>query len=138
MKVYVVTEGEYSDYCIDKVFIDKKKAMAYVSAKNGDVKNKYCAFYRIEEYETSDEKIQCNVDVKEYFRCRIFLKKTSFRNKCEIDEYIEKAHIANRENTFFINGEYFIDVFSTNGMEHAKKVAIEQYQIFTQNELENN
>ena len=29
MKVYVVTEGEYSDYCIDAIFSDYKQAELY-------------------------------------------------------------------------------------------------------------
>lgn len=47
MKVYVVTSGCYSDYCIEKIFTDKQKAEEYkewvVDAND------------VEEYETSDD-----------------------------------------------------------------------------------
>ena len=47
-KVYVITSGEYSSYCIEKIFLDKIKA------------EKYCKYHRnfqIEEYDTSDNDI---------------------------------------------------------------------------------
>ena len=33
MKVYVVTSGEYSDYHIDAIFLDRQKALQYCAAK---------------------------------------------------------------------------------------------------------
>lgn len=51
MKVYIVTHGSYSDYRIDKVFLNKKKAERYVeTARKGYDEP------RIEEYETHDDK----------------------------------------------------------------------------------
>lgn len=51
MKVYIVTSGEYDDYGIENIFIDKQKAEHYVkhcsSAFNTD----------IEEYNTFDDNI---------------------------------------------------------------------------------
>lgn len=35
--IYVVTSGEYSEYGIEGVFRDPKKAVAYAKAKNGEV-----------------------------------------------------------------------------------------------------
>ena len=49
MKVYVVTSGEYSDYMIRKIFLDKDKAEEYrkwLSDSND-----------VEEYDTSDEDV---------------------------------------------------------------------------------
>lgn len=37
MKVYIVTDGEYSDYHIEAVFTDKKQAELYSVFHNGDV-----------------------------------------------------------------------------------------------------
>lgn len=47
-KVYVVTSGEYSGYCIEKVFLNKSKAEKYC---------KYHKNYYIEEYEPADDNI---------------------------------------------------------------------------------
>lgn len=47
MKVYVVTSGSYSDYSINRVFLDKEKAEKYVDM---------CEDSEIEEYETDDDK----------------------------------------------------------------------------------
>jgi len=48
MKIYVVTSGSYSDYCIEKIFINKDKAEYF---------SKWCRDSQVEEYETSDEDI---------------------------------------------------------------------------------
>jgi hypothetical protein len=50
MKVYIITSGEYSDYGIDKVFIDKEKAEEWIrlNQRRYDVP-------KIEEWNTSDE-----------------------------------------------------------------------------------
>jgi len=46
MKVYIITEGEYSDYHIERVFLDRAKAEAYTN---------FHPFAYIEEYETDDD-----------------------------------------------------------------------------------
>lgn len=53
MKVYVVTTGEYSDYGIDAVFLEEKKAMLYCAVRN----IKSPDSFKIEEYETLDDNI---------------------------------------------------------------------------------
>ena len=57
MKVYVVTSGEYSDYHIDAVFLDRKKALQYCAA------NGICEDVSVEEWETADETIDCKKSV---------------------------------------------------------------------------
>ena len=61
MKVYIVTSGEYSDYMIRKVFLDKDKAEKYKEwlPKSNDV----------EEYDTSDDDI-----INKSYKIRIDLK----------------------------------------------------------------
>lgn len=49
MKVYVVTAGTYSDYHIERVFIDKGMALAYIEAQKD---NDMC----IETYDANEEK----------------------------------------------------------------------------------
>ena len=52
MKIYVVTEGEYSDYHIEGVFLTKETADKYVKLHYPDVKY---AYPNVEEYDTIDE-----------------------------------------------------------------------------------
>lgn len=52
MKVYVVTEGEYSDYHIEMVTLDKKIAQAKADLINQD---EYACAY-VEEYDLVDDK----------------------------------------------------------------------------------
>lgn len=65
MKVYVVTNGEYSDYHICEVFLDKRKAELYCATRN---KGKDCFgyYYAIEEYNTHDDKINAKDDKTVY------------------------------------------------------------------------
>lgn len=66
MKIYVVTEGEYSDYHICAVFDDKKKAELYCAVREEKdfLDNKCYVFgdeYMIEEYDTDDIDIEGTV-----------------------------------------------------------------------------
>lgn len=62
MKVYIVTQGEYSDYHIEEVFTDREKAEIFCATLN----EKYYAFPEIEEYETDKVKIEGKI-----YRCII-------------------------------------------------------------------
>lgn len=67
MKIYVVTSGEYSDYCIEAVFTDKEKAKLYCAAHE-----KYTADYpRIEEYDTEDDAITGGAPVRRYCEVKV-------------------------------------------------------------------
>lgn len=61
MKVYIVTSGTYSDYRIERVFLDKNKAEKYKEwlTDSNDV----------EEYDTSDDDI-----VQKQYKVRVVLK----------------------------------------------------------------
>lgn len=50
--VYLVTSGEYSDYCVDAVYLDKEQAELHV--ERGNATEKY-ADYALEEWELSDK-----------------------------------------------------------------------------------
>lgn len=52
MKIYVVTDGGYSYYHIEAVFLSKKEAELYVAVRQGQV----------EEYETADGNIKIDKD----------------------------------------------------------------------------
>jgi len=63
MKVYIVTQGEYSDYRIVKVFLNKEKAEKY--AKYNSTGYDECF---VEEYDTYDENL---ITKKHYIKCSL-------------------------------------------------------------------
>lgn len=69
MKVYIVTSGCYSDYCIDAVFLDMDAAAKYCATHTGE-RLQYGAF-NIEEYETQDDQITTKRKVYEKWRGHI-------------------------------------------------------------------
>lgn len=52
MKIYIVTSGEYSDYHIERVFLDKEKAETFSKKATTD---HYGENYVVEEFDTDDE-----------------------------------------------------------------------------------
>lgn len=62
MKVYIVTSGIYSDYRIERVFLDKNKASEYAEWSGSD-------HVTVEEYDTSDNDI-----IKKQYKVRVCLK----------------------------------------------------------------
>ena len=62
MKVYIVTSGIYSDYRIERVFLDKNKASEYAEWSGSD-------HVTVEEYDTSDDDA-----VEKQYKIRIVLK----------------------------------------------------------------
>lgn len=62
MKVYVITSGEYSDYCILAVALSGEKAEQICAMLNGS--NGYCSdTATIEEYDTDEIQCETNKDV---------------------------------------------------------------------------
>lgn len=70
-KIYVVTSGEYSDYCINAVFESREKAELYCAIKNATKEYRYDRC-EIEEYELSDDTIEGNIDKWYYFDVRTY------------------------------------------------------------------
>ena len=62
MKIYIVTSGIYSDYHINRVFLDKNKANEYAEWLGDD-------HVTVEEYDTSD-----NDTIEKQYKVRIDLK----------------------------------------------------------------
>ena len=54
MKIYIVTDGEYSDYNIEAVFADERKAKVFAATHGCD---------NIEEFETHDDQIDGDTTV---------------------------------------------------------------------------
>ena len=58
MTIYAVTQGEYSDYHIDSLYLDKNKAILRAAVlRNDDDEGIY-----IEEFETEDDKIDGDIN----------------------------------------------------------------------------
>ena len=62
MKVYVITFGEYSDYCINAVALTKEKAEQICAMLNSQ-KRYYSDAATIEEYDTDEIQCESNEDV---------------------------------------------------------------------------
>lgn len=60
MKVYVVTDGEYSDYHIEAVFTDEGQALLYCATHCGE----------LEEYEADEVRIEATKKVVEMWTAR--------------------------------------------------------------------
>lgn len=59
MKVYVVTQGEYSAYHIERVFADRSKAEEYCEMFNKPEKGRtWASLMEIEEYDTADNTLE--------------------------------------------------------------------------------
>lgn len=97
MKIYVVTSGEYSGYGIEAVFTDEGKANVYCAEHYEDY-----APPVIEVWETSDDKIESDVDtIWEYkmlwqneklhnphsFRCLAKKEDGRYNNRVEIESH---------------------------------------------------
>lgn len=142
MKVYITTTGSYSDYGIDKVFIDKKIADEYFEELKKTDQDA-----NLEEWDTENE---VNYVAKEQFSTRIDLitgkiiegnrgyGDSTYPNRfvlgnknAKTPEYNPKGISAEwlvrcyKENINLYNGGVFHSLVS---QEHANKLAIEEYQ----------
>ena len=125
MKVYVVTRGEYSDYSIEKVFLDKEKAEKY--AELYEKTNRYADNVNVEEYTIFDDSFDCNLtEPIEFYVQYIDLEsgKLGWNGK-------EKVLSSATSFCEIVYGD-MLKAGSQKSPEHAKKIAIEQYQIHTQ------
>ena len=138
-KVYVVRYGEYSDQGILGVFSTEEKAQKYCDIHNemeeyGD--------YWIDEYELDKYEINPTAKVVTYYKVGIALVDDLDVKKGEFYDwdYEDKEIFVNPVEIIIHDKDKYsypyIEVWSTTSFEHAKKVAIEQYQIYTQQKLE--
>ena len=130
-RVYVVRYGEYSDQGIAGVFSNKKQAETYCAIKNElETWDNYWIDDRILNEEAFPKEVKI-VDVWE-----ASIRKAT--GDLEIDEEPRKEIFEQEVKITGVEDDYIcIIVESTIGPEHAKKVAIEQYQKYTQQKLEN-
>lgn len=132
MKVYVVTAGEYSDYHICKIFLDKEKAEKYVAIENEI--NQYYDECWINEWETDDDNVDMTAKVGHYYYAYIDMGGELHTD--EEDDGDEPIPKIDKGEVIIKADDWGISVYSKKSYKHAEKVAIEQYQKITQLKLE--
>jgi hypothetical protein len=130
MKVYLVFSGEYSDKSCEAVFDNLKDAEDY--QKLLEEQRSAC----IEEFVVNEIK-PVNYKYIPHYSAWIYIKDYMDKKKGDIDTYSEFGLTDITQPTIISKGYNRIYVQSIISMEHAKKVAIEQYQIYTQQQFEN-
>ena len=131
--VYVVRYGEYSDQGIAGVFSNEKLAQKYCEIQNATHSfGNYHANYRVDEYILDKDAYDLDTRVEPYYEYTLWYE----GNKIT-DTYSDGPdnRIFTRD-TVIEEGEEYITVYSIKSSEHAKKVALEQFQIKTQQALE--
>lgn len=141
MKVYVVTEGQYSDYSIEQIFSTRKNAELYVQTRR---KDDYDHYY-IEEYELDQVKFESVNYVNVYIaKTYLYLKQNKIVNsaflyaeqyKKEVPE-IKVEIFEKRDSSIFDRYIGYVEAYSIKSRKHAEKLAIEKYQTLTQQLLE--
>jgi hypothetical protein len=141
MKVYVVTEGEYSAYHIEQIFSTRKNAELYVQTRP---KDDYDHYY-IEEYELDQVKFEsCNYINVYSAKTYLYLKQGKIINCAfmHTEQYrkevpdMEIKIFEKNESTIFERCLGYIEAHSIKSRKHAEKLAIEKYQTLTQQLLE--
>ena len=128
-KVYVVRYGSYSDQGIAGVFSTEEKAEKFCEIKNQLTEDIFYTPFWIDEYELDKKEYKKDVKLVTYYHAWIDTEDG------ELYEDDNETAIYSKDVIVEI-GDCYVDVKSVKGLEHAKKVAIEKYQIITQNKLE--
>ena len=115
MTVYIVTDGEYSNYHIEEIFLDKDKAEYYCkfhTSENGAVQT----------YNTMDDYYEIDVKTIDYFDIELTSKGVVKKCEAKTFEYIPGNE--NFEETFFetIWGHGFYGKIIANSEEQAIKI----------------
>lgn len=143
-KVYLVRYGCYSGQGIAGVFSTEEKAQRYCNIHNKLEEDWYNDYY-VDEYELDKEVLPDDTKVVSYYQAWIALVDIWNWNHTELLQKAgELEYNVEPENEIYTkpvvierSRDDMIFIKSTTSLEHAKKVAIEQYQIFTQQRLEN-
>lgn len=133
-KVYLVRYGCYSDQGIAGAFSTEEKAKRYCDVHN-EINEGWDDEYWVDEFIVDLYEVNPVAQVVTYYTVGISIIDDDFQNKGEIIYRQKEKDIFSRDTVI----EKYVDhisVKSTKSMEHAEKVAIEQYQIHTQQELE--
>ena len=132
-KVYIVRFGEYSDQGIAAVFSSEEKAKRYCDINN-ELDGIYVNYW-IDDRILDEEEVSSDAKVVTYYCACISLNDNEWNKAGQI--YFEDEYKQVYTSPVIIEkNDSYASVESTTSLEHAKKVAIEQYQIYTQQKLE--
>lgn len=134
MKVFIITQGEYSDYSIRAVSLDKDDAERKCATLNRNVRcGEYC---EIEEYDTDDMVVETTEEVKRRFEL------TARQNTGEIRWY-EESYLtfddeykiySSKTDCFKCGSDKHISIVATlpanTTEEQAKKIMLERVAKF--------
>ena len=143
-KVYIVRYGEYSDQGIAGVFSSKEKAEFYCKIQN---EIDYCNMesYWIDERILDEDEYSGDTEVATYYGASVYLedcwshdgrilygKKGEFAYGNEEEDYPEEKRVYTKDVIIKVtdSDEYLnkeVEVWSVKGIEHAKKVALDEY-----------
>lgn len=125
-KIYIVTTGEYSDYRIVKVFLDKEKA------------EKYAEVYQKTDKCADNTSVEEHVMYDDCFEITLTKPNTYYAQYIDLEDGElgwngEKEALSTAPSFYeILYGGLGLMAYSLKSKEHAKKIAIEQYQIHTQ------
>ena len=131
-KVYIVRFGEYSDQGIAGVYSTEEKAQKYCDVHNEIDEYEY---FWIDERILDEDEVSSDTKVVTYYCVCISMKDDEWDKAGTIYFRDEEKDILTSPLIIEKEDDY-INVKSTVSMEHAEKVAIEQYQMYTQQKLE--
>ena len=109
MTVYIVTSGEYSDYCVQAVFTDQKQAELYVSTRIDLDREEYY----IEKYETDASHFEGKVFygisfvMTKKFNYIYSTMRTFISKNPVVEEVEENSYAKHLEVTIPVNRYYF-------------------------------
>jgi len=87
MKVYIVTDGCYSDYHIVAVFLEKEKAELYVKTHDFGQTSIFGSDMNIEEYDTRDDTIEGEVAEMKYVYAFNVDEEGTLSDNCSVWEF---------------------------------------------------
>ena len=140
-KVYVVRYGEYSDQGISGVFSTREKAEKYCKIYN-EIEDSWCGDYWVDEYELDEDEIKGDPKIVTYYCMDVQLEDEWNYNNTKITYHKGEVTDNGTEKNFYskdviINKwSTYAEIKSVISPEHARKVAEEQYQIYTQQKME--
>lgn len=134
MKVFIITQGEYSDYCIRAVSLDKDDAERKCALLNRNVScGEYC---EVEEYDTDDMTVDTAEEVKKKFEMSVCEETGDIIYFSEICLIIGDENKVKRTNGARCFGgiEWCIDVTATfpkdTTKEQVKKIMLDRVAKF--------
>ena len=125
MKIYVVTQGEYSDYHIVATFLDKKIANDFANKMNSTIKG-YSRDFSVETYDILSSVDEYNPN-KEFLEInyRSDTKEISCENKSNAYELEEVGY----RNIYFYEGGFYIATMNVeltvNNVLNAEKMIMD-------------